>query len=233
MRYAIYLTPPQNTTLAEAAAVWLGRSPFRPGTMTPAAPPAASAHVPARYGFHATLRAPFHLADGAGEADLLAAFEAFAAARPALRPVLAIAPLSRFLAFRSDDAALAETAEASLAAFEPLRAPLSEADRARRDPEALDARGRELLERWGYPFVMERFVFHMTLSGPLGAGAEADAVRAAARAHFGALDGAAHSLVHAVYREDEPGGPFRVIATQSAARQPAPSPTTSSNADLT
>lgn len=232
MRYAIYLTPPPEATLAEAAATWLGRSPFRPGTMTPAAPEEASPHVPARYGFHATLRAPFHLADGVSEADLLATFAAFAAAQPPLRPVLTIATLSRFLAFRSDDAGLAGSAEASLAAFEPLRAPLSEADRARRDPDTLDERGRELLERWGYPFVMERFVFHMTLSGPLASAADVEAVRTAARAHFGALDGAAHPLVHAVYREDEPGGPFSIIATQSGAAPPAPPRTTSSsNAD--
>ena len=214
MRYAIYLTPPDGSPLAEAAATWLGRSPFRPSIGAPAAPPAAAAEVPARYGFHATLRAPFRLAAGVAEDELIAAFRHFATTRPPLDPPLTIAPLSRFLAFRSDDPALSKTAAAAVEAFEPMRAPLTELDRARRNPEALDARGLELLEQWGYPHVMERFVFHMTLTGPL-AGDE-DAVLAAARSHFGPLDGAPHRLIHAVYREDEPGGPFTIIATQDA-----------------
>ncbi|RAI03995.1 hypothetical protein DLJ53_05895 [Acuticoccus sediminis] len=215
MRYAVYLTPPDGAPLAEAAATWLGRSPF-PGPAGPAAAPAlALPEVPARYGFHATMRAPFVLAEGRTEADLLAAFEAFAAQRSVLHPVLAIAPLSRFVAFRSDDPALSRAAQETVEAFEPLRAPLTEADRARRSPDKLTSRELDLLERWGYPYVMERFVFHMTLSGPVGE--SLDTVTAAAKSHFGALDGAPHPLILAIYREDEPGGPFHVIATQNAA----------------
>ncbi|WP_075220214.1 DUF1045 domain-containing protein [Acuticoccus yangtzensis] len=215
MRYAVYLTPPDGSQLAEAAASWLGRSPFFDAAMPPVAPPEASAHVPARYGFHATLRAPFRLADGVSELDLVAAFRHHIARVAPIVPVLTIAPLSRFLAFRSDDPALGAAARAAVEAFEPLRAPLTAADLARRQPERLDPRERELLDTWGYPYVMERFQFHMTLTGPLGIGAEA--VAAAARSHFGALDKAAHPLVHAIYREDTPGGAFRVIAAQGTA----------------
>ncbi len=215
MRYAIYLTPPQASPLADAAAAWLGRSPFGAGAGAAAAPSVARPEVPARYGFHATLRAPFHLADGVRERDLLDCFARHAALGPVLEPVLHIRPLSRFLAFRSDDPALGAAARATLAAFEPLRALPTDADRARRRVDMLDARGLELFDAWGYPYVMERYVFHMTLSGPLETG-DVDTVLAAARAHFGPLDGTAHRLVHAVYREDAPGEPFTVIATQGA-----------------
>ena len=53
--------------------------------------------------------------------------------------------------------------------FDSFRAPLSEADRARRNPSQLTPAQREHLDRWGYPYVMDDFRFHMTLTGRLGA----------------------------------------------------------------
>src|SRR5262249_55850996 len=51
--------------------------------------------------------------------------------------------------------------------FDGFRAPLTDADRARRHPSRLTPRQRDYLERWGYPYVMEEFRFHMTLTGRL------------------------------------------------------------------
>jgi len=50
--------------------------------------------------------------------------------------------------------------------LDDLRQPLSPEERLRRQPDQLDARGRELLDRHGYPHVLERFRFHITLTGP-------------------------------------------------------------------
>ena len=41
------------------------------------------------------------------------------------------------------------------------------AEVARRRPDNLTERQRELLARWGYPYVMEEFRFHLTLSDDL------------------------------------------------------------------
>ncbi len=49
--------------------------------------------------------------------------------------------------------------------FEPFRAALSKADIARRKPEDLSEVHRANLLRWGYPYVMDEFRFHMTLTG--------------------------------------------------------------------
>ena len=38
---------------------------------------------------------------------------------------------------------------------------------ARREAAGLTPRQRALLHRWGYPFVMDEYRFHMTLTGPL------------------------------------------------------------------
>ncbi|MCF3933556.1 DUF1045 domain-containing protein [Acuticoccus sp. M5D2P5] len=214
MRYAVYLTPPHGSPLLERAEAWLGRSALSGAVGEPAAPHQARVAAPARYGFHATMRAPFSLAPGVSEADLIARFRAFAAEQPPLEVTLEIAELGHFVALEAiDHAPVAAAAEAVVRAFESARAPLDEADRARRSPGLLDARGRELLDAWGYPFVMERFVFHMTLSGSIEAVA-VPAVTEAAAAHFDGLLGVPHRLVYAIFREDEPKGPFSIIATQ-------------------
>jgi len=216
LRYAVYLTPPKDSPLAAAAEAWLGRSAFTGAAAPAEAPAGALAHVPARYGFHATMRAPFRLAAGATEGDLLAAFGAHAAAHPPLAVALKLGRLHNFLALLAEDAGpVAEAERLILHAFEPLRAPLTREERARRDPDRLDAVGRALLDRWGYPHVLERFTFHMTLTGPMDP-ADVDAVEAAAKARFGPLLGEPLTLVHALFREDAPGGPFHVIASQDA-----------------
>ena len=172
-RYALYALPAAGSPL-EA----FGRSVFGDDTMTgEAAPPAsdladlAPMNAGARvYGFHATLKAPMRLAPGLGEADLLAAARGLAAGHP---PVvvgpLTVAALGRFLALVpvAPPPALTLLAAECVAALDPLRAPLTGAERAKRRPERLTPRGRALLERWGYPHVFEEFRFHMTLTDAL------------------------------------------------------------------
>ncbi|WP_157961526.1 DUF1045 domain-containing protein [Acuticoccus kandeliae] len=214
MRYAVYLTPPRGAPFLGAAERWLGRSAFTGTVSEPEAPVEARAATPARYGFHATMRAPFRLADGASEGDLVAAFHDFCAENPPLSVALEIAELSHFVALGAvDTAPVVAAGEAAVRAFEPWRAALDEADLARRQPALLDARGRELLDAWGYPYVMERFVFHMTLSGSLDPAAVPEVKRCAA-AHFEPHLATPQTLHHALFREDEPNGPFTIIATQ-------------------
>ena len=86
MRYAIYFTPPRDSLLTRLAASWLGRDPFT-GSSVPS--PSVTGFTPAeiafhtaaarRYGFHATLKAPFQLAVGETEARLAQAVADFAA----------------------------------------------------------------------------------------------------------------------------------------------------------
>ncbi|MEM6848960.1 MAG: DUF1045 domain-containing protein [Pseudomonadota bacterium] len=212
MRYAVYLTPPANAPLALAADAWLGRSAFGGAARSPEAPAEAKAHIPARYGFHGTMRSPFRLREGATEGALIAAFDAFVAHEAPIPAKLNVAQLSRFIALVAPDQdVIAAAAIRALAAFEPLRAPLSASDRARRRPDQLDIRGLELLNTWGYPLVEERFTFHMTLSGPLEGG-HVDPVMVRARSHFAQTISEPADLVFALFREDEEGGPFHVIA---------------------
>ena len=127
---------------------------------------------PRRYGFHATLKAPFALASGISEAALVDGASAFSAQRESfIVPPLEVATIGRFIALvpAAANTELDSLAAECVRAFEPMRAPLSEADLVRRMAAALTPRQIAYLESWGYPYVFEDFQFHMTLTGSLEA----------------------------------------------------------------
>lgn len=171
-RYAIYYAP-EGGALADAAARWLGWDPVLGQAL--AQPDlgldlARLTEEPRKYGFHGTIKPPFRLAEGVDLADLDAAVTRLAASlRPVEMPGLALHLLERFLALTptGDASALQDLAARVVEDLDLLRAPLTEAEIARRRPERLTLRQRALLDRYGYPFVMEEFRFHLTLSGPL------------------------------------------------------------------
>ncbi|MBZ4023131.1 phosphonate metabolism protein [Rhodobacter sp. TJ_12] len=171
-RYALYFAP-NDRALSQAAAAWLG---WDAETGCAVAQPAiaglaAATAAPRKYGFHGTLKAPFRL-DPAYRTDDLAEALAHAATQiaPVDLPGLAVARLAgRFLALRPDgnEAGLREIASEVVTRFEPFRAPPSAAEIARRKPETLTPRQRDLLHAFGYPYVFEEFRFHLTLTGDL------------------------------------------------------------------
>ena len=187
-RYAIYYAPREGP-FAFRANEWLGREPGnRRDLPQPVLSGIGDPHditaEPRRYGFHGTIRAPFRPAEGVGE-DQIRATVASLAAR--LAPVtcagLQVDTLHGFIALTptSCEAALLDLGATVVEATDHLRAPLGAAEIARRRPERLSPRQRELLDRWGYPHVMEEFRFHLTLTDRLD---EPEPVRAALEAHF-------------------------------------------------
>jgi hypothetical protein len=61
-----------------------------------------------------------------------------------------------------------------------LRAPLDAHNFSRRQKETLDARATELLTRYGYPHVLERYQLHFTLTGHVTADEATKVTRAVA-----------------------------------------------------
>ncbi|AYD03301.1 DUF1045 domain-containing protein [Neorhizobium sp. NCHU2750] len=196
MRYAIYFSPAADHPLTQTASRWLGRDAFTAGTFpTPEVSGLSKEDVhaltadPRRYAFHATLKAPFELAEGKTEAELIEALEEFAATRKAFDiPNLVIGQLGRFFALVPDQiySELQDFAARIVEDFEAFRAPLSDADIARRKPDTLSPEHRANLMRWGYPHVMDAFRFHMTLSGQVPP-EQAPAMRAALEPRFAAF----------------------------------------------
>lgn len=184
-RYGVFFTP-QPGALADFGAAWLGwdsaagvarAHPDLPGLPVPVAD---LTERPRKYGFHGTIKPPFRLAPGTGAAGLDAALATFCThTAPVTLDGLQVARLGGFVALvpvGSVDA-LARLAAAAVETLDGFRAPPTAADIARRDPDRLTGRQRDLLARWGYPYTHDEFRFHMTLTGPLGA--QADAVCAA------------------------------------------------------
>jgi putative phosphonate metabolism protein len=192
-RYAIYYASAPGSALDRFGAELLGydaRSgvdpPFPDDVLRAAPDWHALTQDPRKYGFHATLKAPFALAQSKTEAGLVAACADFAD-RPRSAAIITpvVGSISGFIAVipkeRSDD--LERFAADCVSAFDAFRAPLTSEDRARRNPQRLTPRQSEYLDRWGYPYVMDEFRFHMTLTGRLEQ-ARREAVLAMLRDHF-------------------------------------------------
>jgi hypothetical protein len=181
-RVALYWTPPEGQPFTELAARWLGRDargrwvpPLKLGLEETAWE--AITDAPRRYGFHATLKAPFRPAAGAGLPDIERATEILAQSLSAVPLDLAVQSLGSFLALCpiNPSDALAAFAGRCVEALEPLRAPLTEAEIAKRGPN-LSPRQADYLRRWGYPYVFDEFRLHLTLTGPLPEPVRADAL---------------------------------------------------------
>jgi len=174
-RYAIYYAPERGSRLDRFGAELLGYDAYEGIDVPfPAIELPADWHQmtqdPRKYGFHATLKPPMALAPGCSEDELIAACAAFAGtprAIPLIEPI--VDTISGFSALvpSTGSPTLEDLAADCISTFDRFRAPLTDADRARRNPPRLTPRQRDYLERWGYPYVMEEFRFHMTLTGRL------------------------------------------------------------------
>lgn len=217
-RYALYYAPAE-AGLWQAGSGWLGwdTATGRPVGQPDLAGLNAATAAPRKYGFHATLKAPFRLAEGTAPAALHSALAKTAAAlAPVPLPGLAVTRLGRFLALcpQPQPAALTRLAAEVVTRFEPFRAPLSAAETARRRPEHLSARQNELLRDFGYPFVFEEFRFHMSLTGDLDP-AELDRLEPLAAEFFAPHLARPRMLDRlCLFGEDETGR-FHLLAAQA------------------
>lgn len=187
-RYAVYYAPREGA-FAFRANEWLGREPGnRRDLPQPVLPsigdPRAITAEPRRYGFHGTIRAPFRPADGVSEDQIRGTVSDLAARlAPVVCEGLRVVTMHGFVALTTVgcEAALLDLGAAVMEGTNALRTPLTEAEIARRRPDRLSPRQRELLDRWGYPHVMEEFRFHLTLTDRLE---EPEPVCAALEAYF-------------------------------------------------
>jgi hypothetical protein len=122
LRYALYYAPAPGSVWAQFGADWLARADAR-------------LDHPRRYGFHATLKAPFRLKPAASLAQLLDALEQFTRAQSVLRvPRMCVARLDDFLALVPlvHEPRLDALAAQCVKRFDRFRAPLNAAELDRR-----------------------------------------------------------------------------------------------------
>lgn len=175
-RYAIYFAPAPSSQIKYFADAWLGRDPDRDERVSQPVVDGISAArlheitaAPRHYGFHATLKAPFTPARDVEATALLGDVEAFAAARRALSVRLEVDELDGFLALVPAEPApeIDRLAADCVREFDRYRGRQSPEDRKRREAAGLSDTERDHLAKWGYPYVFDRFRFHMTLTGRL------------------------------------------------------------------
>ncbi|MBP0595520.1 DUF1045 domain-containing protein [Paraburkholderia sp. LEh10] len=216
-RFAIYYAPSRASGWWDAGSTWLARDAESGVCADPHQGPALSRPLaeltasPRRYGWHGTLVAPFALADHVTVAALLGIAERWAQSQASFALPVEAATLGDFVAMRpaapSGDERMRALAADALRAFAPLRVKPSAADIAKRMQAPLTERQRELLVEWGYPYVLDEFRFHMTLSNSLDDAADRAAIvawwhREAQRLGPLSVDGAA------IFVEPAPGEPF-------------------------
>jgi hypothetical protein len=224
-RYAVYFCPPRGSAWAEAGAQWLGRCLYSGQPRAQPLPDGWSAEVftaitraPRRYGWHATLKAPFRLAAGRTEAELLSALRDLAERTPGLELApLAVQRLGNFLALapQQPSAGLQLLAQSCVTSLHELAATPDEAEIAARIAQGrLDAEQQALLRRWGYPHVLHRFRFHLTLTGDLRSlsAAQIDTLEAHAHAQFSVLPQPLPLQALSLCVEPHAGAEFRHIA---------------------
>lgn len=175
-RYAVYYTPPCGA-LADFGAKWLGwdiwagRAVPHPTVAGLPKPAASITARPRRYGFHATLKPPFRLAAGFTEACLQDAMHTMCAKiAPVAIQAMELRQIGSFLALTpvGDTGPVDQLAAAMVRGLDRFRARPDEAELEQRRRAGLDPQQEALLQQWGYPYVLDAFRFHMTLSGPMG-----------------------------------------------------------------
>ena len=220
-RYAIYYAAAPGSVLDQFGASLLGYDaygggdlPFPDGVTQTIPDWRDLTQDPRKYGFHATLKAPMALAPDKTEAELVAACESFAGT-PRSVPVIApvVDSISGFIAVIPPEPSsdIERLAADCTRAFDSFRAPLTPEDRARRNPAKLTPRQCDYLDRWGYPYVMEEFRFHMTLTGRLPAERRENVV-AMLRNRFAATGLATLAVDRiALFRQDDATSRFGII----------------------
>ena len=181
-RYAIYFAPVVGSELARFGDRWLGRDAATNQALPQPALDGLDAsrlhaltEAPRHYGFHGTLKPPFQLAERNDVGDLRRALTGFAVRqRPFEIAALQLKEIGDFLALlpANPTPALSSLADACVTEFDAYRAPPEAAETAKRHAAGLTPRQAELLARWGYPYVLEEFRFHLTLTGPMAGGDE-------------------------------------------------------------
>ncbi len=179
-RYAIYYAPTVGSALMRYGNGWLG---FDPENGFNANLPVkekileyqADKYIssPRRYGFHGTLKPPFSLCKHHDVYELDLALQSLAGElKPATSGPLALKNIGRFicLAPTGDCSEIVQLATSTVKDLDRFRGPQSEAQLAKRRAAGLNTKQESYLQRFGYPYVMDEFRFHLTLTNSLSEG---------------------------------------------------------------
>jgi putative phosphonate metabolism protein len=218
-RYAVYFAPNVEQQWWAQASEWLGRcavthqrSPQPLVSGLSAQRVAELTEHPRRYGFHATMKAPFVLASQYQPRDLVDRVNAICQhVKPFVLPRLQVALLDTFLALipERDVTQITQLEEQCVTGLNDYAEPLSQEELSRRRNAGLSPHEDALLLRWGYPFVLDRFRFHCSLTGSLAKASQEEiaALTHVANQHFSQLPNCVFDSL-AIFAEPTKGADF-------------------------
>ena len=177
-RWAVYFIPASGD-LVDFADSWLGWSARegcsvqRPDVLNFGPPISEITQGPAKYGFHATLKPPFRLASGTSQEKLADDCQKLAAQSAAFElESLSLVRLGRFLALKADgdQSQINDLASRCVMQLDHHRAPMTKSEAEKRLASARSDSQRARIQGWGYPFVLDQYRFHMTMTDKLPKG---------------------------------------------------------------
>lgn len=224
-RYAVYYAPAATDALHQSVTPLLGYDALIGKNVPQITPPDVDValwkvltRVPAHYGLHATLKAPFELRHPGMENALLRAVEEVASRfLPFDAPSLSLAYLGKeekgFYALVPGGRCLLLSflERACVMDLDAFRAPLRTEDVARRGN--LTFRERSNLYMWGYHRVLDAFRFHITLTDAIpDAGRRARVGESLRAALEGVLGAPLRIDALTLFRQENRNRPFAEVA---------------------
>jgi hypothetical protein len=178
IRLAIYYSPDPRSPLAMAASDWLGRD-IRGEKVQPRQAVAGLSQTrlveilgaPFHYAFHGTIKPPFRLKPGVTIDDVVQRLQSFAAERkPFPLPPLQLTFAQNFFCLCPTEhcSQLHALASVTMRDFDEFRQAPSPEELIKRRKVGLTPQQEKMLLTWGYPYAMEEFRFHLTLTGRVG-----------------------------------------------------------------
>ena len=121
---------------------------------------------PAKYGFHATLKAPFRLKRNVKTKNFYDVISHIAAQHSRFKIQglkIVYSKKFTFITSRKPNKLLINLENDLVKHLDTFRAELNKKEIKKRIPDSLTFKQNKYLKEWGYPFVFDQFKFHMTL----------------------------------------------------------------------
>ena len=172
-RYAIYYIP-SNDLLYKLGSSWLGWD-------TILGQPASQLEInsdiniekitetPRKYGLHATIKAPFGLADGVSTSELERQLRTLCLSLKPIEFSLEVSELNGFFALTPTvkNTEIRELHTKVVCELDEFRAPPTKDELIKRRRNQLTSEQDQNLIKWGYPYIFRDFYFHITLTGKI------------------------------------------------------------------
>ncbi|NCX92047.1 MAG: DUF1045 domain-containing protein [Rhodobacteraceae bacterium] len=172
-RYAVYYTP-QDDLFYNLGSSWLGWDTI---LGQPVSQPEVNNDIniekitetPRKYGLHATIKAPFRLADGLSASELARQLRTLCLSLKPIEFSLEVSELNGFFAFTPTvkNTELRKLHSKVVRELDYFRAQPTKEEIIKRRENQLTSEQDQNLIKWGYPYIFEDFYFHITLTGKI------------------------------------------------------------------